>query len=73
MYGFIELSEQENFMTYFFIKLAVLVLGMCILIAGILMDKKSGQSFQSRFADAMAWSGFFFICYGAEFVVLESA
>lgn len=73
MYGFIELSEQENFMTYFFIKLAVLVLGMCILIAGILMDKKSGQSFQSRFADAMAWSGFFFICYGTEFVVLESA
>ncbi|KAF0201117.1 MAG: hypothetical protein FD173_2183 [Gallionellaceae bacterium] len=60
-------------MTYFFIKLAVLVLGMCILIAGILMDKKSGQSFQSRFADAMAWSGFFFVCYGAEFVVLEGA
>lgn len=60
-------------MTYFLIKLAVLVLGICILIAGILMDKKSGQSFQSRFADAMAWSGFFFICYGAEFVILESA
>lgn len=70
LYGYLELIRLENQMNDLFSMLEVLVIGMTILMAGILINREPGQSFQSALNDSMAWGMGFFVCFGAEFLVL---
>lgn len=60
-------------MNYFFSWLALLLIGMSIFMVGILMTREQGQSFQSVLNSSMAWGIAFFICFGAEFLILANA
>lgn len=57
-------------MNYIFFMLAVLLIGMFILMAGILINREPGQRFQSAFNDSVAWGVGFFVFFGTEFWLL---
>jgi hypothetical protein len=60
-------------MSYFFSWLTLLLIGMTILMLGILMTRKQGQSFQSVLNSSMAWGMLYLFCFGAEFLILANA
>lgn len=60
-------------MNYLLAMLAVLVIGMTILMAGILMNREPGQSFKSALNRSLIWGMGFFVCFGAEFLVLTNS
>jgi len=53
--------------------LAVLVIGVVILMAGILMNREPGQSFKSSLSDSIVWGASFFVSFGGEFLLLANA
>ena len=59
-------------MSYLLSILAVLVIGVAILMAGVLMNKEPGQSFRSSLDDSMILGMGFFISLGGEFILLAN-
>lgn len=57
-------------MSYFLSLLTMLLTGLVVLMAGILLVRDQGQSFQSVFANSMAWGTAYFISFGTEFLIL---
>lgn len=53
-----------------FSMLAVLVIGMVVLMAGILITREPGQSLRSAFNESLAWGGALFILpFGVEILM----
>ena len=52
--------------------LVVLVSSMTMLMAGILISREPGQSFQRALKDSLVWGVAFFVCFGTELLVLTN-
>lgn len=59
-------------MSYLLSILAVLVIGMAVLMAGVLINREPGQSFNSALRDSMVWGISFVVAFGSEFMLLAN-
>lgn len=55
-------------MSYFYTMLAVLLIGVALLVAGLMLDREPGQSLLSAGKNGLAWGMGFFVSFGAEFI-----
>lgn len=56
-------------MNYLFSMLAVLVVGMIVLMAGILITREPGQSLRGALNESLAWGVALFFSFGAEILM----
>jgi preprotein translocase subunit SecG len=59
-------------MSYLLFMLAVVVVGMIVLMAGILMNREPGQGLASSLNDSIVWGASFFISFSGEFLMLSN-
>jgi len=59
-------------MSYGFEMLVILLVGVGVLMAGILVARGPGQSFDSAFKDSLLWGSVCGVSYGVEFIVLAN-
>lgn len=52
--------------------LIALLVGVIVLMAGIIVDRNSNQSFLSALYDSFAWGAVYFVSFGIEFVLLAT-
>jgi hypothetical protein len=56
----------------YFTHLTALLTGVIVLMAGIVIDRNSNQSFLSALYDSFAWGAVYFISFGIEFIFLAN-
>ncbi|MDD2914432.1 MAG: hypothetical protein PHP70_03865 [Gallionella sp.] len=58
-------------MNSIFSTLAVLVVGMVVLMAGILINKDPDQSMQDVLSESLVWGVAFFFSFGAQTLIIH--